>query len=262
MEFVTKLPVATIIPMPLRAELIGAGVAKDHKAIDKIRAKIMKRCRAVPVQGCRSGARGGGDSSMSEAIPFDPFPKMARLSREIVISEKLDGTNAQVCITEGGQILAGSRTCWITPQDDNYGFAAWVEAHRDELLALGPGRHFGEWWGKGIQRNYGLSERRFSLFNVGRWCLHGDSRMKITSVDPRVVTVQEVLPPCCGLVPVLYRGAFDTDEIEGAIDGLRRLGSVAAPGFMDPEGVIVFHTAAGIGFKKTLDKDHLPKGLA
>lgn len=42
MKFVTKLPVATIIPMPLRAELVGAGIAKDHKAIDKIRAKIMK----------------------------------------------------------------------------------------------------------------------------------------------------------------------------------------------------------------------------
>lgn len=42
MKFVTKLPVATLIPMPLRAELVGAGLAKDHKAIDQIRAKIMK----------------------------------------------------------------------------------------------------------------------------------------------------------------------------------------------------------------------------
>jgi len=30
---------------------------------------------------------------------FREFPKMARLSRECVITEKLDGTNGQVCIT-------------------------------------------------------------------------------------------------------------------------------------------------------------------
>jgi hypothetical protein len=79
-----------------------------------------------------------------------------------------------------------SRSRWITPDDDNFGFAAWVEANRDELLTLGPGRHFGEWWGSGIQRGYGLpkGEKRFSLFNVSRW---GESR-----------------PACCHVVPVLY----------------------------------------------------------
>ena len=33
---------------------------------------------------------------------FSQFPKMARLSREIVITEKIDGTNAQVLITDDG----------------------------------------------------------------------------------------------------------------------------------------------------------------
>ena len=80
-------------------------------------------------------------------MEFTEFPKMARLSREVIVTEKIDGTNAQVCIGEDGSMLAGSRTRWITPQDDNHGFAAWVEAHREELLTLGPGRHFGEWWG-------------------------------------------------------------------------------------------------------------------
>jgi hypothetical protein len=117
---------------------------------------------------------------------FVPFPKMARLSREIIITEKLDGTNAQVFIGEDGLIRAGSRTRWITPEDDNYGFARWVHNHADELRGLGPGRHFGEWWGQGIQRNYSLTEKRFSLFNVSRW---GEER-----------------PACCHVVPVLYRG--------------------------------------------------------
>ena len=81
-------------------------------------------------------------------IEFKEFPKIARLSREIIVTEKIDGTNAQILITEDGQILTGSRTRWITPQDDNFGFAKWVEENKAEILKLGQGQHFGEWWGE------------------------------------------------------------------------------------------------------------------
>jgi hypothetical protein len=37
-------------------------------------------------------------------------------------------------------------------------------------------------------------------------------------------------------------------------------GSVAAKGFMNPEGVIVYHVAANTSFKKTIEKDSEPKG--
>lgn len=195
-------------------------------------------------------------------MEFTEFPKMARLSREVIVTEKIDGTNAQVFISQDGQIMAGSRTRWITPQDDNFGFAAWVEAHRDELLTLGPGRHFGEWWGQGVQRNYDLTEKRFSLFNVQRWALHGTEPQRIATADPRIEKWQGVLPECCGLVPVLYRGLFDTTAVDRAIETLRLTGSAAAPGFMKPEGVVVFHTAGNVGFKKTLVKDEMPKALA
>lgn len=173
---------------------------------------------------------------------FVEFPKIPRLSREIIVTEKIDGTNAQVHITDDGTILAGSRTRWITPESDNFGFAAWVRDNAEELAKLGPGSHFGEWWGAGIQRRYGLTEKRFSLFNVDRW---GVER-----------------PACCNVVPTLYRGNFDTNAIEDALSGLRTLGSMAAPGFMNPEGVVVFHLAGRVGFKKTLHKDELPKALA
>lgn len=176
---------------------------------------------------------------------FIPFPKIARLSREIIITEKLDGTNAQIWISDDGtEIRAGSRTRWITPQDDNFGFARWAEENRDELLKLGPGRHFGEWWGKGIQRNYSLTEKRFSLFNVSRW---EDDALR---------------PSCCHTVPVLYRGDFSQSAWQNALADLAKNGSRAAPGFMKPEGIIVFHVAANIGFKKTIEKDAEPKSLA
>ena len=200
---------------------------------------------------------------------FQVFPKMARLSREIVITEKLDGTNAQLYITtddpaEGPAPLvatvvtevgpmylyAGSRNRWITPNDDNFGFAAWVADNCLKLAGLGPGRHFGEWWGRGIQRGYGMSDRKFSLFNTSRW--------KTCCSD---AVGRDILPsmPDIGLVPVLYQGLFSTQAVEACIAVLRDNGSCAAPGFMDPEGVVVFHTAANVWFKKTLHNDESPK---
>ena len=194
--------------------------------------------------------------------PFAPFPKMARLSRECIITEKIDGTNASVFISADGDLLAGSRTRWITPTDDNFGFAAWAEAHKAELLTLGPGHHFGEWWGSGIQRGYGLAkgDRRLSLFNVSRWCLSGQTPQTIPSADPRIVKTQQVLPPCVGLVPALHCGQFSTSDCDAALYHLRSYGSKAAPGFMHPEGIVVFHVAGNVWFKKTLDLDGQPKG--
>jgi hypothetical protein len=48
-------------------------------------------------------------------IEFQAFPKIPRLVRDCVITEKLDGTNASIIITEDGQIGAASRNRLITP---------------------------------------------------------------------------------------------------------------------------------------------------
>jgi hypothetical protein len=199
---------------------------------------------------------------MNTPPPFTEFPKMARLSRECIITEKIDGTNAQIYITEDGDLFTGSRTRWVTPESDNFGFARWAQEHREELMLLGPGRHFGEWWGKGIQRGYGVPDKRLSLFNVTRWCLHGTEPQPIPSADPNIRRRQGVLPPCVGLVPVLFRGTFCTQAAQAVLESLILAGSVAAPGFMNPEGIVVFHTAGSVGFKKTIHKDEVPKSLA
>ena len=188
---------------------------------------------------------------------FIEFPKMARLSRECIVTEKIDGTNACIKITEDGLFLTGSRTRWITPSDDNYGFSAWAHKHIKELMKLGPGTHFGEWWGSGCQRGYGLSngEKRWSLFNVARWCLAGQMPQRIPTGDPRIEKYQEILPECCHLVPVLYRGVFCTEMVDYYLEMLWANGSQAAPGFMRPEGVVCYHIAGNVGFKKTIEKD-------
>ena len=179
---------------------------------------------------------------MKPEIEFTPFPKMARLSRECIITEKIDGTNASIFISDDGNVFAASRTRWITPEDDNFGFDRWVQGNKDELLKLGPGHHFGEWWGNGIQRGYGLKEKRFSLFNTTRWWNDLER------------------PSCCHVVPELYRGIFSANSVEDSISMLMHNGSQASPGFMDPEGIVVYHVAAKVGFKKTIKNDEKPKG--
>lgn len=179
---------------------------------------------------------------MRPEIPFVEFPKISRYSREVVVTEKIDGTNAQVYVNDTmTEVFAGSRSRWITESDDNFGFARWVTEQKDELLKLGPGSHFGEWWGAGIQRRYGLAEKHFSLFNTHRW---SDDATR---------------PACCGVVPVLWRGPFDSLDVNAILQMLIVRGSLAAPGFMKPEGIVVFHTAAQWMLKKTIEKDAEPK---
>ena len=195
---------------------------------------------------------------------FISFKKIVRYSREVIVTEKIDGTNAQVFIGNDGEFLTGSRNRWITPEADNYGFSKWAYDHKDELMMLGPGRHYGEWWGSGINRGYGLigTDKRFSIFNVIRWCKNEDSRQQIHSLDSRVVAVQDVLPPCVSLVPVLWRGRFDDMNLSLIMGHLHLMGSVAAPGYMRPEGVVIYHVVGNVLFKKTLEKDETPKSIA
>ena len=195
---------------------------------------------------------------------FERFPSLTRFSQGWSISEKIDGTNAQVFIypttvyddrdysskSLGNHsdlhIFAGSRSRLITPDNDNHGFARWVQNNAEMLIStLGEGRHFGEWWGQGIQRGYGLKEKRFSLFNTLRW-------------------KQEELPEGLYVVPCLLDNEYLENPhawAEGVLKRLKDNGSFAAPGFMDPEGIVMFHRASGVAFKKTFDYDEYGKWM-
>lgn len=136
----------------------------------------------------------------------------------------------------------GSRNRWITNEEDNYGFWKFVKERADDISRLGIGRHYGEWWGKGIQRGYGLDSRRFSLFNTARWNPENPGR-----------------PECCGVVPVLTRKTEWTSVPE-VLEQLRKEGSVASPGFKNPEGIVVWHRASQSYYKVTLEGDEISKG--
>lgn len=200
-------------------------------------------------------------------VEFKPWAKTPRLYRDITITEKIDGTNAAIHVAEAPygigadepttsgivvndgsyklyEVVAQSRKRIITLDSDNYGFARWVWDNAETLVRdLGPGTHFGEWWGQGIQRRYGLDHKRFSLFNTHKWA----NRVFET--------------PNVSAVPVLYQGSFSEDAIQSALVGLACDGSKAAPGFYDPEGVVVYHSASAQVFKILLENDDIPKGL-
>ena len=188
---------------------------------------------------------------------FQRMPSIPRLIRDVIVTEKIDGTNASIYIEEDGKTMyTGSRTRWISPQDDNYGFARWAAEHGPELLALlGPGHHFGEWYGQGIQRNYGLKEKRFALFNVQRW-MSAFNQEQFGARIPNATLV----PDWIDVVPIVGIGPFDTDAIMFGVELLRERGSIIAPGFMKPEGVVVYHQAGDVLFKYTLDKNDGHKG--
>lgn len=213
---------------------------------------------------------------------FQAWPKIARLNRMITISEKLDGTNAAVVIvpladldwaydssldgtvndfhltepdlfTQVGDfgVFAQSRSRLIAPDNDNYGFAKWVLKNADALVAtLGEGTHFGEWWGSGIQRKYGLTgdDKRFSLFNTKRW-----------STEAGLDALEGSGIRALNVVPTLYEGLYSQGNINTSIDALRRHGSFAAD-FPRAEGIVIFHHASRDMFKVTLEGDEAPKG--
>lgn len=191
-------------------------------------------------------------------MEFVAWPKTPRLLRDMTITEKLDGTNSAIVFSDendvieldepwrylenGMEVGVQSRSRMIYPgkTTDNYGFAGWVYDNKEELFdLLGPGRHYGEWWGKGIQRNYGQETKRFSLFNLRR---------------------HEGLDAMIGGVPVdttcvLHKGVFDTDMAMNVLLDLSFTGSAHAPGFDNPEGIVVFHEQASQVFKLTFEGD-------
>lgn len=167
-------------------------------------------------------------------MEFKSWPKITRIEnrRVPIFTEKIDGTNACIVIGESGEFFCQSRSRFITPEEDNYGFARWAFENKEELLKMGPGYHFGEWWGQGIQRGYDLTEKRFSLFNTRRWGSHNPNT-----------------PSCVSVVPTL-----PVTTVEEARSFLLENGSLAAPGFKRVEGAVMYEPDTDTCFKIILDK--------
>lgn len=204
------------------------------------------------------------------AIEFQKYGKTPRLFRDITISEKIDGTNSAVIIEEVEEfdepsdfrlacfevdgryyeVAAQSRNRLITPgkTTDNHGFALFVQTNAEALFdALGPGRHYGEFWGKGIQGRYVnqmAGVKGFALFNTAK---HKGLHLWLPAGDGATEVLLET-------THVLYEGPFSEQKIREVLTELKKTGSWISP--MSPaEGIVVYHTQSGQVYKVTLDNE-------
>ena len=157
------------------------------------------------------------------SVEFKAWGKIPRATGEkVTITEKLDGTNACVVIQEGRIVGVQSRKRFITPEDDNYGFANWVKENEVELLKLEDGYHYGEWAGAGIQKNpHNMVGKKFFLFNTFRWNDQNPNR-----------------PDCCDVVPILYQGELGSEDIDRILIKLKELS--IQEGYV-AEGIVVYY---------------------
>lgn len=208
-------------------------------------------------------------------LTFEKWPSIPRWANDTVtITEKLDGTNAAVIIlpyspdhelmiqdgyakcmayddetrVEMFTFAVQSRKRFIKPgkDTDNAGFAAWAWEWSGVLIeTLGYGKHYGEWWGRGIQRGYDRPGKKFSLFSP--WRYDTVDLSKVEDLD---------------LVPTLYKGGAEGYlALDLIIATLEKEGSKAAPGFMRPEGAILQSALTGAKYKAFTWDDGIPKSL-
>lgn len=214
---------------------------------------------------------------------FVKFPKLSRVNnQEVTITEKVDGTNACIAILptemhyddrppdpnvlwEGNHsifdgdrvsVFAQSRKRFITPEQDNYNFAKFVQNNAPRLVeALGMGRHFGEWAGTGIQRGYAI-EKTFFLFDPWRY--------DQDSINDHNLANESTDDPYLDTVPVLWQGKVLnlTEGIDISIGKLLTEGSHV--GYATPEGLVV-RAGAQVMWKLILEPDgsisETPKGV-
>jgi len=126
---------------------------------------------------------------MSVHIPFSDigqFRNCIKLVREraehsgiplptisFIGSVKLHGTNASIVFPENGEPYCQSRSQIVTPEQDNAGFAKWVDTWINKTPGVyGWLRHgfvvYGEWCGQGIQKGVAISQvpKNFIVFAV------------------------------------------------------------------------------------------------
>lgn len=213
---------------------------------------------------------------------FKSWGSTPRFHKGLHITEKIDGTNAGVCVQGVSKtvfdghpdamrvfgeecdylVRAQSRKRIITPGNDNFGFAAWVWENAASLAnLLGHGYHYGEWYGEGIQKNpLAVKGRRWALFNTWHWGRKENlDRLRMVDI-PGLTTV-----------PVLHDeqrdGPADYMTIPAIINGLNAGGS-RADGFMTlpnahkmdfhvegPEGIIVWQRETRQRYKILLRED-------
>ncbi len=111
---------------------------------------------------------------------------------------KLHGTNAAVQIHPDGQVFAQSRTSIITPDNDNAGFAKWVNDNIDYFKTLNDKKEviiiFGEWAGSNIQKGVAINDIGKKIFAVFAVQLGSNAESAKYQTDPVAIAERLLVP--------------------------------------------------------------------
>ena len=133
---------------------------------------------------------------------------------------KLHGTNAAIVFHEDGTLGAQSRSRMLSPDNDHYGFAAWVASlgedseYRKAATLLGATHLYGEWVGKGVQSKVAVSKlaRQFVAF------AYRDEE----GVHPLALPISGLeFPQVAEVEPIFH--TFQIDSPDTAVEAFRKL---------------------------------------
>lgn len=185
-------------------------------------------------------------------MSYPSFPSIERLENlHCVITEKIDGTNGLIEYWIDSnpnhfpycQVRFGSRNRYITTTDDNSGFANFFFSHKSRILEIIGNleepptqsiRIYGEWFGKGIQRGYGLDQKYFMPFS---------SFWAEKMIEAGIPNIKEPA--------ILYTGKFIEAEVDHQMGILKFDGSHVVPGYRNPEGIVIYFSHYNFRLKQT-----------
>lgn len=158
---------------------------------------------------------------------YQRYPHLFTPGEEVVITEKIDGTNARY-MWHDGKMFVGSRNRWLKPDSKNLWTRILNGSHSIEQLCREHPNHilYGEIFGPVQALRYDRTEPEFAAFALYN-CMNGEYMS-----DPDFW--KYALDFGCNITPGIYAGPFDPEMLATFTEG----DSLLAPNHMR-EGVVI-----------------------
>ena len=188
--------------------------------------------------------------SATLASELHKYPHIERLTedsplyllREVVCTEKIDGTNARFGLV-GGEFQVAGRNIIFRDGNDPFGFASWVRGNDIEARVRAAHSdaedvtYFGEWFGPRIQKgiDYG-TERRFAGFDVH----HRGTYLDVADATEAFGRIGFAVAPVVYRGPLMAWGTFNLDALRAQVTaiGTQRDGNLWEGVVIRPTGTL------------------------
>ena len=155
---------------------------------------------------------------------------MFEVGDNIVITEKIDCSNASFTLDEQGELQVFSRNVLLDESNNLNGFYQWVHENINPIQLEPEYIYFGEWLGTPHKVRYEGYEKQFFLFDV--WDKEFTRYMPFSVVEFEAYCLE------LNLVPVFYKGEFISFEHLESFVGQTALGGKIGE-LESGEGIVV-----------------------